>query len=462
MTYFTNEWTKAVRECNLEWHCHEVVLSQPGLTDGYVLKGYGTIKILKEGGLYIEFICLESNKRLSFNSPIPEDRLEESQAVVMNARTIDGAEIQSSNLNIETDFQQMIMGFPLLYRLRIKEIEFHEAGSEKGNDDSYLSIEFNETASIPFNKSNTTESTSGSKSSEWNQADIEFDEIKIKIIKHDNYMVASASGKNVDIRKLRDSIVFYIGFSSGVLVQPYFERQWTCCSVKSSLHSIDKRMIHRDIEPPLSGSFKAQNSDPLDHHYELLKNIYRISIENPKYFESIYSQWGRIWHSFFSRDISVPMLTVSIAVDGLLNDIFIPEISKRLRDEEFESEKNKIKEKIDQIENVSEEHLESIKLFIERWGNIHSKKALQYLVECGAIEKRQLKGWENLRNTSAHPKLLVQDERRMRKNIERTKICLGLYYRLALNVFSYKGQQYSYNGTQDNKLIVYEYVEILH
>lgn len=156
------------------------------------------------------------------------------------------------------------------------------------------------------------------------------------------------------------------------------------------------------------------------------------------------------------------MLTVSIAIEGIMNDIFIPVISKELRDEFFEKEKSNIKEKIDTIENVSEEHIMIIKSSIDRWGNIHSKKALQHLVKSRLIEKKQLKCWEKLRNSSAHPKLTIQDEPRMRKNIERTNICLGLFYRLALNVFAYEGQQYSFDTTHDNELTVYEYVEILH
>lgn len=254
MIYFSKEQTKIVRDCDLEWHCHEVVLSQPNILDGYELKGYGTIKSQKEGELYLEFVCLESNKRLSIDSSIPADRLDENQSVVMSALTIDGTELTSRNLNIETDFRQMITGFPKLYRLGVREVEFCESKVAKSNSDSYLSLEFNEIASIPFNKLNTTESTLGSKSSEWNQADIEFDDIRIKIIKHEEHMEVSATGSYFNMERLRDSIVFYIGFSSGVLVQPYFERSRDSSSSRSVLRSIDRKKIRRDIHPPLSGS----------------------------------------------------------------------------------------------------------------------------------------------------------------------------------------------------------------
>ena len=156
------------------------------------------------------------------------------------------------------------------------------------------------------------------------------------------------------------------------------------------------------------------------------------------------------------------MLTVSIAVDGILNDIFIPELTKRLMDMDFEIEKENIVEIIRHVEGVSDAHLKTITQFVERWGNIRSKKALQYMVEIGLIEKKQLNCWEKLRNSSAHPKLVVQDEQRKRKNIERTVICLGLFYRLSLNVYSYKGPQYSYEKAQDNDLTIKDYIKVLH
>lgn len=463
MIYFGKEQTKAIRDCNLEWHCSEVVLSQPLISDGYKLSGYGIVKSQVNGGLYLEFICLKSNKRLKFGSSIPEDGLEEAQSLVMNAKTIDGVELISEKLSVETSLQEMLTDFPKLFRIGLKEVSFCESvEQEDENSRSYLYFEFNENVSIPFNKNNTVESSLGSRSSEWNQADIEFNDIKIKIIKHNEYMQASASGISLDTVKIRDAIAFYLGFSSGVLVQPYYEHQQDSSISIRTIRSIDRKKIKRDIPPPIHGSLKTQNEYPLDPHYELLENIYDVSINNPDYFESTYSQWKRIWHSFFSNDISVPMLTISIAVEGILNDIFIPELSERLMDKDFENEKENIVKIISHVEGVSDAHLRTITQFVERWGNIRSKKALQHMVEIGLLEKKQLNCWEKLRNSSAHPKLVVQDEQRKRKNIKRTVICLGLFYRLTLNVYSYKGPQYSYEKAQDNELTIKDYIDVLH
>jgi len=458
MAYFRDEEIKVIRDCQLEWHCHEVVLTQPNMPDGHILSGYGVIKSQEDGQLALEFICLESSKPLRPDSSIPEDLIDEKQTVLMSAKAVDGSEIVSKNLYLETSISQAMVDFPKLYRLALTEVEICDEPKRKKSDTDYLYLEFNEICSVPVNKKNTTESSLGIKSSAWNQADIELDKARIKIIKHDEHMSVSISGKGFDREKMKRAIIFYLGFSSGVFVQPYFER-WRCSSACISvLRSIDRKIIHRSIDPPIRGLRKVGSDAPLDSHYELFKNIYKVSIENTSHFESIYSQWERIWHSFFSSDIGVPMLVVSIAVEGILNDIFIPEITDELRDEEFENEKKRVKEKIHSLEGVSESHLKTIEGLIDRWGGVYPKSALKYLLEKQVIDNKQLECWDKLRNSSAHPKLLIQDERRVRKNRDRTIMCLGLFYRLVLNVYAYKGEQYS----SDTGPAVYDYIQVLN
>ena len=57
---------------------------------------------------------------------------------------------------------------------------------------------------------------------------------------------------------------------------------------------------------------------------------------------------------------------------------------------------------------------------------------------------------------------MKQDEGRRRKDINRTIICLGLFYRLVLNVLAYKGAQYAFEKPKDGKLVIYEYINVLH
>jgi hypothetical protein len=454
---------KIVRECNIEWHCHEIVLSQPDLKYGYTLKGYGIIKSHETGGLYLDFICIDSNKSIDVMDSVPKDPLDKRQSVLLHATAINGTQICSRDLKIDSNFQQMLSNGPKLYKIYLKSIELFEERESESNESSFLQLEFSGNCRVPFNKSNTTESSLGTKSFAWNQAVIEHEGIEINIIEHEKFTEVYVKGKGLQLIELREALVFYIGFSSGLYIQPYYEYYGDIKFCKTIINSVDIKKTGKSILAPISALAYDENKKSLDHlHYELLKNILNIAKEKGSYFESIYSQWSRIWHSFLSPELSVPMLTISVAVEGILNDIFIPVIENLVKDEKFEKEKNSIKEIISSVEGVSAQHLDSIQRFIEKWGNTHAKKALQYLSEQRIVENHQVKCWEKLRNSSAHPKLLKQDEARKRKDIERTRVCLGLFYRLSLNVFSYKGAQYTYEKPKDDKMVVYEHIDILH
>jgi hypothetical protein len=460
---FSDDERKTVRECNLEWHCHEVSISQIELDDGYEFKGYGTIKSHENGSLYLDFICLEANKRMDFITPIPEDSLDPKQSFTMNAISINGIGILSKGLRIDTDFQSSLSSDPTFYRIGLPCIEIVESSDVEEADNKYLQLEFNEKCRAPTNKSNKTESTLGTSSFSWNQTVLNYLGGKINIIYHEKFTEVYANGSQYNLEVLRDAIVFYLGFSSGKYIQPYFEYRKDSESEMTIINSIDKRKINVRIPAPISDTVHDQNNKPLDQdHFYLFYKIYESLEDNPKVFESVYSQWKRVWHSFLSSDLSVRMLTIPVAVEGVLNDIFIPAITDSLKDEDFEVEKEAISLAVGGLDDISKVHIESIKKFIGRWGNIHPKKALEHLESVKIIEKRQIKNWSELRNSSAHPKLMKQDEERKRKDINRTIICLGLFYRLILNVFSYKGAQYAFEKPKDSNLVIYEYINILH
>lgn len=460
---FREDERKTVRECNLEWHCHEVIVSQKELDNGYEFKGYGTIKSHENGSLYLDFICLESNKIMDFRTPIPEDSLDKKQSITMTANSIDGVGVLSRGLRIDTNFQNSLRSDPTFYRIGLPCIEIVESSDLEGADNKYLRLEFNEKCSVPANKSNKTESTLGKSSFSWNQTVLNHLGGEINIIHHEKFTEVYANGSEYDLDVLRDAIVFYLGFSSGKYIQPYFEYRKDSDFETTVINSIDKKKLNVSIPTPISDMVHDQNNQRLDQdHFDLFYKIYEILADNPKVYESVYSQWKRVWHSFLSPDFSVPMLTISVAVEGVLNDIFIPSIADSIKDDEFESEKEIISLAVGGLGEISEEHIESIQNFIGRWGNIHPKKALVHLESIGVIEKRQIKNWSDLRNSSAHPKLMKQDESRRRKDISRTIICLGLFYRLILNVFSYKGAQYAFEKPKDNKLVIYEYINVLH
>ncbi|WP_409423500.1 MULTISPECIES: hypothetical protein [unclassified Pseudoalteromonas] len=167
--FFSEEERKTVRECKLEWHCHEVTISQNELDDGYELKGYGIIKSHENGRLYLDFICLESNKRVDFRTPIPVDSLDPKQTITMTAISIGGICVMSKGLRINTDFQRLLRPDPSFYRIGLSSIEIEERSDTSDTDNKFLLLEFNEKCRAPTNKLNKIESTLGTSSSSWNQ-----------------------------------------------------------------------------------------------------------------------------------------------------------------------------------------------------------------------------------------------------------------------------------------------------
>ncbi|MFZ5841377.1 MAG: hypothetical protein ACOY3E_00640 [Pseudomonadota bacterium] len=454
---------RTVRECGVDWHCHEVTISQPGLVDGYEFNGYGIIKSHESGGLYLDFICLKTNKRVDFGIPIPKDAFDKNQRVMMKATTIGGVQVSSNDLTIKIDFQQMLEKDPKFYRLPLKSVEICDETDLSVDGNSYLHMEFSEKIRVPFNKSNTIESSLGSKSFSWNQAVISCEDCEVNVVQHKNFTEVYAKAKNTDLDVLREAIVFYVGFTSGLFIQPYFEFFKDSSSSKSKINSVDIKRSRKSIPQPIPNLAHDQDRKSMDHfHYELFQNILKMSSRRADHFESLYSQWSRIWHSFMSPEISVSMLTLSVAIEGVLNDIFIPVIDELLKDERFENEKSRLKALISSIDDVSKDHVDSLHKYIDKWGNTHAEKALKYLVQREIISDLQQKCWSKLRNSSAHPKLLKQDDARMRKNIERTVVCLGLFYRLTLNALSYRGAQYVYEAPKDERVVVYEHIDLLN
>lgn len=461
MISFTRESRSTIRNCGLEWRCHEVVINQSGVDHGYTLKGYGEIKTNRHGALYIDFVCLESNKEFDFQTPVPSDPLDPLLQLTMKAVTLEGYEIESRGFAIKSSFQQTLLPNPKLYSFILDSVEVNERESSDCCD-SFLLMEFNEKCDIPANKLNKIESTLGEFSSDWNQANLECDGLEINIISHKDCTEVTVQGGRFDVSIMKESILFYMEFVSGKFIQPYFEYVREGEVSKSYLYSIDKRKIKNSIPKPIDIFLRDGDKTPTkDYHYELLENIIYLVKNSPSRFESVNSQWRRIWHSFLSKEFSVPMLTVSVAIEGILNDIFIPEIMEDLSDENLEGDKEKIVKLLDKLEGVSEEHLKSIQGYVGRWGNVHAKKALQYLVDKGVVEKKQMNIWSDLRNSSAHPKFRRMDDIRTKKDLGRTIVCLGLFYRLVLNIFSYRGAQYRYGALNDNELVVYDHIKIL-
>lgn len=458
-----SDMLNSVRKSSIEWHCHEIIISQESLKDGFKATGYGVIKSDERGGLYLEFICLKASSRIEPRSFIPEDSLDKSQKLTMRAKKIDGVDIVSKGFVLEGNVYTYIGQGPKIFSIKLSRVEISQKCKKRDDSTSLLTLEFKGRPNIPTNVVNSTKSSLGTKSSSWNETKLTYLSSEVRIIVHSDYTEIIIKGPSEEVQAVRKAVVFYINFSSGLYVQPYFESVEELELAKIEFTSVDASKVNVSISAPLSGSvYDAETNERYDqNHFDLFYKVCDLIAEKPKYFRSISSQWHRIWHAFTSYEMSVPMLTISVAVEGILSDIFIPMISEDLHDESFEQEKKRVCLQVEKVAELSKDNVSDIKRYIEKWGNVHPKRALIYLKDKGVIDQYHIRNWVSLRNSAAHPKLTKLDEARERKNLDRMYICLGLFYRLALNVFAYSGPKYAFENSAEYKIIVQEHIQVL-
>lgn len=163
----------------------------------------------------------------------------------------------------------------------------------------------------------------------------------------------------------------------------------------------------------------------------------KLHKEHINFFNCIYSQWERTWHGFNSTgDISELVLTV--AIEGILNDVYIPTFKQTRVDNELEKAVSLIKKQLDALE-LNKEHLSRLKMSVSYWKNITAAKSLDILISENVINKNDKKIWNEIRNASAHPKNKELNNIEEQLKREKVLICLNLFHKLVLNVVGYTG-----------------------
>lgn len=445
----------AMHEGKLDLHCVEVSIFQK-FEGGLSLNGYGVLKVNQLGTIYLEFICREASQipYQSFYSDFPEDPFDSTQKLYLEAETLDGDSIFAEEFSLKINAFSRSAPFKL--PIFLHEVYFLYPAEHHRNTENHLYFELLEKARIPANKMNSTSSTYGEESISWNEAEIAIDDTKVTIIDKKDRTVVVANGI-FDEGDLYKVLLFYIGLSSGVLPQPYClirrVKEYTAFYLKSTHKALRSKNIQAPFPTAASG-----NGWP-NCHYEILRAMAKGKSCNSLYFESSYSQWLRVWHAFNSVN-NIAILTLGVAIEGLLNDIFIPVLKSLSADEDFDSEKRELIAKLEVVD-ANEDHKKSLIKHVERWGNIHAEKALSLLVEKGLVQKKEKVAWAELRHSAAHPKFKENTEARQEKEHKRISICLTLFYRLILNVFSYDGAMFEFGRVRSAELIKRDFVKVL-
>ena len=454
----SNEITEQIRTGELVLHCVEVEIFKAA-ENGFKMLGHGTIKINNVGTLYLEFICTYSENvpRAFFNEKLPKDPLNHEEKLYLRIKTLNGNEYKSDGFSITIDINSSSL--PTHYDVILSSIySLCDTKIPKLKESSYLYFEFADCFNIPSNKQNSLVSSFGSGSYSWNQTVIEMDGYFISMVKHKDYTSVTATGC-FEPDELFKCLKFYIGFSSASMPQPYYMKSTINGEEKRTVYSISNKQKRQTSSSPMVNNADGEKYRDHTYHYALLENIISLYTENLKQFNSLYSQWERVWYSFQSKN-SIMILTLSVAIEGLLNDIYIPTIKSKNENTELNNEIDKIKIQIKNLDLTSEQ-CDRLLHSVSYWRNITAAKALDYLIGYEVVTANDKKLWQKLRNESAHPKVREEDLAKEKLELEQVLSCLDLFHKLILNTLKFSGPIRVLQLKQNNRYIELDHIDVL-
>lgn len=414
--------------------------------DGIKLSGHGLLKIDVSGALLCDFICTAASeiKLQAFRQSYQPDNEDNSKNLKFLATDIKGNTWEAENFALHLRMLRVKTPFKCTFFL--SEIIHRSKQTIPTQQENYLWFESLEASHIPKNKINTIEDTLIGKSSSRNQTDLELDKFKVSIIDHEHHTSVYANGE-FDVDSLFEALKFYIGFTSGTMIAACTLMTRIGKDTNYHIRSINKKINRTQIPKPINDMLMLGNNEWNDHHhFRLFNNILHLQNSLPNFFNSTVSQWKRVWQGFNATQ-SITALALTVSIEGLLIDLFIPQLETNNKDAEFEKQKALIIETLRKSE-ISSAHLETIISSVKRWGNVHANAALKILAETGLITKAEVKAWIDLRNASAHPKYAEMTAKREARERDRLMHCLTLYYRLNLNIYGYTGAHINYEPSQ--------------
>ena len=369
-----------------------------------------------------------------------------------------GDKLLSKDFSVEIHALNMknkrVMHIVLPYIEHVKKREL------QGEENTYLNFEFSELVDIPFNKSNTSTSTStGSRSVSRNEAVIKMDGYEISILKENEYSAVTVSG-NFNVYELLDCIIFYIAFSCGCMPQPYNINISNGDEVTTKIKSINNQKTPKRSSNPIPSNVRVDGQNVGEYSYTLLKKIISLKQARKQWFNSIYSQWVRVWYGYDSID-DVSELVLSVAVEGILNDVYIPILKKTRVDKKLSDDIESIKEIIDELE-IDIDYKNRMKSDISYLKKISASKALDILVDEGVINADDKKVWNEVRNSSAHPSTKELNTSEEKKKRDKGLRCLNLFHKLVLNIIEYSGPTNVFEVGNSKPMKMLKHVDILN
>lgn len=445
----TDKDLEKIRDYSFEVHCSKVKIFQK---QGIVLEGYGIIKMNDYGVFFIEFICLEKKNILHIDWSIsfPEDSLDDSQKLYLEAISLTGTIFEAEGFTVV--LQTIFLHKSSVHHILLEKIRTIESIKTPHN---HFYIEFNQNVNIPRNRNNSVVSTLGSESFAWNESIINLDEdsLKVRIVDdHGSKKFISIEG-SINPEIILDCLTFYLGFCSGILLQPYYSTYMISNQKIITLYSTNKLYLQKSYVPAIASNLSNKEFRDGEFHFNILRNSIRLHAKNPKHFLSIFAQWRRVWLSFNSEQ-DLTNLALTTAIEGLLNDIFIPIFKKTKKDAVLEEDINRIKEIIQTLE-INEAYKGRLQDSISHLKNITANKALSLLVDTQVLSKEEIRAWKALRNEVAHPKIRSANLSNKYDEKENFISCLNLFNSLILQTLLYNGPRNYFDPVRDAKICLF-------
>lgn len=434
--HFSNEFTAQIRKLDMEIHCLSVCIWQDK-KNGLELKGHGTIKQNKFGTLYLDFVCTETKYTLQHPSELvvkfPSDNLDLEEELYAELNDISGRNWKTRGFKLKLSVfnlqENKMICIPLSY------IESEQERRE-GIDKNLMHLEFEQELDLPFNTSNTTTSSAtGSQSHGMNELNFKTDNLKVRIVNDSNYRFVKVIG-DFEPEGLEQCLKFYLGFSCGILLQPYIIFRNVGTVSKCLIRSFNNQLSHKRSSNPIPSNF----SDPSGigtYSINLFYAILRLQKNYYSHFNCLNNQWERVWHAFNSTD-SIAELVLSVAIEGVLNDIYIPDFKESRVDDELIETIEIIKTQLEKLD-LSKDHIGRLKNSISHWKKTTAAKSLDILIEEYILANTDKKVWNEVRNASAHPRSKDLNSLEEQKKRDSVLACLDIFHKLVLNVLGYSG-----------------------
>lgn len=459
--FYSKDKTQAIREFEFAIYCISIQIWQD-MDDGLRMRGHGVIKQNKMGLLYVDFVCVNfsptqnSSLHRSLTRRVPENYLDEKQKVFAEFEDLEGRKFTSEGLSFK--YNELWFGSNIVFQIPLTFIQLNEPrfGGEKST--SFLLYEFCETVNIPKNKLNTTQSTKGSSISGWDETVINHDGFNLSIRSENGYSLVKAEGE-FETSQMIECVNFFLGFSCGIRPQPYIVFESVGSKSTSKVKSFNPLDKNRHSSNPIPSHVSIPEGEDKEYSSNLFKQIWELRKNKPKIFASLQSQWERVWHGFSSTD-EIAVLVLSVAIEGILNDVYCPVFKQTRVAPALIDDMRNIKTLIKGLD-IDNRYKDRLQNSVSYWKNVTAARALEILIEEGVLNYSDKKIWGEVRNAAAHPK---KEELNNDAQIEvESKFyhCLNLFNKLVLNVVGYSGPLVIFDLLEDPAIQTTTYKQVL-